>query len=92
MLINTKTESFSNSFRNNSLSNINANLYYEDDYLNNSFKNNNHKDKNEDKSEMILNKIEYFGYDKDYVLDCLKNKKICHATAIYYLMMKYENF
>ena len=92
MLINTKTESFSNSFRNNSLSNINDNLYYEDDYLNNSFKNNNHKDKNEDKSEMILNKIEYFGYDKDYVLDCLKNKKICHATAIYYLMMKYENF
>ena len=44
------------------------------------------------KSENILNKIENLGYDRNYVKDCLKNNKICHATVIYYLMMNYDRF
>ena len=103
MLINSKTETISTN-RNNTISNNNNNGYYYEDeknvtnFKNNlqmkySFNNNNNQVKNDKKkSENILNKIEYLGYDKNYVKDCLKNNKICHATAIYYLMMNYENF
>ncbi len=103
MLINSKTETISTN-RNNTISNNNNNGYYYEDeknvtnFKNNlqmkySFNNNNNQVKNDKKkSENILNKIECLGYDKNYVKDCLKNNKICHATAIYYLMMNYENF
>ena len=84
MLINTQTESnsISNSSRNLNLSNCN---FTKDISYGNSM---NEKDKN----EKILNQIERLGYDKNYVLDCLKNNKICHATTVYYLMMNYDNF
>jgi serine/threonine protein kinase len=84
MLINTQTESnsISNSSRNLNLSNCN---FSKDILYGNSM---NEKDKN----EKILNQIESLGYDKNYVLDCLKNNKICHATTVYYLMMNYDNF
>ncbi len=45
-----------------------------------------------DKVQNILNKIQNLGYDINYIKDCLKNNKICHCTAVYYLMMNYENF
>ena len=48
--------------------------------------------KNEEKKKAkILEIIENLGYDKKYVLDCVENNKLCHASAVYYLLMNYEN-
>ena len=96
MLINTKTETVSTSIRNNTLTNNNG-YFIEDDNNNNinvkkekKGKFNNEIEK--DKMENILNKIQILGYDINYVKNCLKDNIICHATAVYYLMMNYENF
>ena len=29
--------------------------------------------------------------NKKYVLDCVEKNELCHASAVYYLMMNYEN-
>ena len=92
MLINTKTETVSTSIKNNTLNNQNE--FFIDEVISNKniqsdfLKNENEKDK----MENIFNKIQNLGYDINYVKECLKNNKICHATAVYYLMMNYENF
>ena len=39
----------------------------------------------------ILNKIQEFGYDKNYIIQKLNENELCHVTAIYYLMMNYES-
>ena len=52
---------------------------------------NDKKKDNIDKKEMILNKIEDFGYDKEYVKKCLDDNILCHATSIYFLLMNYDN-
>ena len=39
----------------------------------------------------ILEQIKVMGYNKSYVLDCVKRNELCHASAVYYLMMNYEN-
>ena len=39
----------------------------------------------------ILNQISLMGFDKKYVLDSVKKNELCHASAVYYLMMNYEN-
>ena len=39
----------------------------------------------------ILEQMKFMGYDKNYVLDCVKRNELCHASAVYYLMMNYEN-
>jgi serine/threonine protein kinase len=39
----------------------------------------------------ILAQMKIMGYNKDYVLDCVKRNELCHASAVYYLMMNYEN-
>ncbi len=39
----------------------------------------------------ILEQMKFMGYDKNYVLDCVKKNELCHASAVYYLMMNYEN-
>ena len=43
------------------------------------------------KEEKILEKIEEMGYDKIYVKKCLDDNVLCHATAIYFLLMNYDN-
>ena len=43
------------------------------------------------KSNNILSQISIMGYDKKYVLDCVKKNELCHASTVYYLMMNYEN-
>ena len=48
------------------------------------------KEKKE-REEMILNKIEKLGYDKNYVRRCLNNNELCYATAVYYLMENYDH-
>jgi len=98
---NTISNNNINISNNNNINNNNNGYYYEDEknvgtfnknlQLKYSFSGNQNKN-DKKKRENILNKIEYLGYDKNYVKECLKNNKICHATAIYYLMMNYENF
>ena len=39
----------------------------------------------------ILNEIEKIGYDKEYTLNCTKNNFLCHASAVFYLMINYKN-
>jgi len=36
-----------------------------------------------------LNQMEAYGYNKDYVKDCLKTNELNHATATYYLLTNY---
>ena len=97
MIINSKTESNSiTSVINNSINfNEKSGIYCDDDEIdNNKSKNvdlNQIKIEEDDKKEKILNKIEEFGYDKNYVIEKLNQNNICHVTAIYYLMMYYEN-
>ena len=43
------------------------------------------------KEEKILEKIEEMGYDKIYVKNCLDNNVLCQATAIYFLLINYDN-
>ena len=43
------------------------------------------------KSNTILEQMKLIGYNKNYVLDCVKKNELCHASAVYYLMMNYEN-
>ena len=54
------------------------------------------KDENEEfeqkkKINNILNQMNLMGYNKKYVLDCVEKNELCHASAVYYLMINYEN-
>ena len=51
-------------------------------------------DNNEEKDDSnidmnILNEIEQYGYDKKYVLYCIQNNILCHATTVFYLLKNY---
>ena len=53
-------------------------------------KNNNKKNElNVDKN--ILNEVEQYGYDKKYVLNCIENNKLCHASTVFYLLKNYKD-
>ena len=88
MLINTKTETLSSNAQNNqshiTTKSRNENEEIEDDYEEN-------EDDSEKKEEKILKEIEKLGYDRKYVLNCVKNNELCHASAIFYLMMNYKD-
>ena len=43
------------------------------------------------KMNNILDQMKVMGYNKNYVIDCVKKNELCHASAVYYLMMNYEN-
>ena len=43
------------------------------------------------KTEKILEEIEKIGYDRKYVMNCVKNNELCNAYAIFYLMMNYKD-
>ena len=51
--------------------------------------NSNYINENNPKTIKILNEIESFGYKKDYVVNCIKNNILCHASTIYYLLKNY---
>ena len=38
----------------------------------------------------LLDKIDEFGYDRNYVKKCLENNLLCHATSIYFLLKNYD--
>jgi len=87
MLINTKTETISSSVNNQSqISSRNDN---EDDI--DDLSDNDENEEHEKKTEKILEEIERIGYDRKYVMNCVKNNELCHASAIFYLMMNYKD-
>ena len=56
------------------------------------------ENENEDKEEeqekkinKILDEIEKIGYDREYVINCVQNNVLCHASAVYYLMSNYKD-
>ena len=46
-------------------------------------------DVNNPKVIKILNEIESFGYQKEYVINCIKNNALCHASTVFYLLKNY---
>ena len=100
MLINSKTGTLSVS-NNNTLNNKN-----ESQLTNRSRRRNNDEDINildelneneeqeedyEKKVNIILDEIEKIGYDREYVLNCVNKNILCHASAVFYLMLNYKN-
>ena len=83
MIIKTHTEiSISSELSNNIISNIDKN-------------NNKNNEKNKENDLFIdlniLNDMEKYGYDKDYVLYCIKNNVLCHALTVFYLLKNYKD-
>ena len=76
MLINTKTDTISSNVTNNQ-SQISSR--------------NENEEEQEKKTEKILEEIEKIGYDRKYVINTVKNNELCHASAIFYLMMNYKD-
>ena len=89
MLINTKTDTISSSVGNNQ-SQISSRNENEDDIDENS-ENEENEEEQEKKTEKILEEIEKIGYDRKYVINTVKNNELCHASAIFYLMMNYKD-
>ena len=85
MIIKTQSDNVSSSSSmNNSLSlNDISKDFIEEKYSNK--KNELNIDKN------ILNEIEQYGYDKKYVLNCIENNKLCHASTVFYLLRNYKD-
>ena len=48
-------------------------------------------DENNPKINEILNQIKNFGYSKEYVVKCIKNNILCHASTVYYLLKNYND-
>ena len=92
ILINTKSSNSINSIINNSANlNVNDNIVDDDNEKNKKNDLYFSKEDEEKRKEKILSKIEELGYDKNYTLEKLKSNELCHVTAVYYLMMNYEN-
>ena len=90
MIIQTKSKS--NTFCNLSMDGSKSNMNNSEEKKSNNFADcNDNKNKEEMKKKKILEIIENFGYDKKYVINCVENNKLCHASAVYYLLMNYEN-
>ena len=101
MLINTKTGTISSSMANNStikdeghITNRSRqrNENEDNNELDEEFNDNEEpEEEHEKKIENILNEIEKFGYDKEYVLNCVNNNILCHCSVVFYLMLNYKN-
>ena len=101
MLINTKTGTISSSMANNStikdeghITNRSRqrNENEDNNELDEEFNDNEEpEEEHEKKIENILNEIEKFGYDREYVLNCVNNNILCHCSVVFYLMLNYKN-
>ncbi len=89
ILINTKTSNSVNSSIFNNSINIHLNDNFDDDDKKGDFYLN--KEDEEKKKKKIIRKIEEMGYDKNYILEKINHNELCHVTAIYFLMMNYED-
>jgi len=86
VLINAKSISYSSS------SNIsNGNSTYRNNFNENNIKYNLFDYINEQKMEKILNQIELMGYDREYVINSVKNNALNHASTIFFILMQYDN-
>ena len=98
MLINSKTGTLSMSV-NNTLNNKNDSQLTsrskgrndENNILDELNDNEEQEEDQEKKVNKILDEIEKIGYDKEYVLDCVNKNILCHASAVFYLMINYKN-
>ena len=63
----------------------------ENDYISlyNKELNDNSIDLNKEKMNKVLDEIEKLGYDKKYVLNCIENNILCHASTVFYLLINY---
>ena len=54
---------------------------------------NNKEEKNDSNMDInILNEIEeQYGYDKKYVVNCIQNNILCHASTVFYLLKNYRD-
>ena len=53
---------------------------------------NNMNEENESDIDLsILKEMEKFGYDNNYVLNCMKNNVLCHASTVFYLLKNYRD-
>ena len=43
------------------------------------------------KKEKVLNELEYLGYDKEYILNCIKENEINYGMATYFLCINYDD-
>ena len=100
MLINTKTGTISSSVMNNSniknetqltSRSMRRNENEENNDFDEEFNEIDEQEEQEKKIAKILNEIEKIGYDKEYVLSCVNNNILCHASTIFYLMLNYKN-
>ena len=100
MLINTKTGTISSSAPNNSNIKNDSQLTSrsrrrnegeENDFDDDFNENEDQEEEQEKKVSKILEEIEAIGYDKEYVLNCVNNNILCHASAVFYLMLNYKN-
>ena len=101
MLINSKTGTISSSAT-NTLNNKNESQLTSRSRRRNEENNNildelneNDNDEQEEDQEKKINKIldeiEKLGYNREYVLNCVNKNNLCHASAIFYLMLNYKN-
>ena len=69
----------------------NKNMKYTNIINNNLEEKNNFNDIdiNNPKDNEILNEIQKFGYNKEFVIKCIKNNILCHASTVYYLLKNY---
>ena len=91
MIYTEKSNSSSNSIqsKDNKLFFINTNL--NKDNAKNEKNSNKNKTSDHYKKEKILNQLEEFGYNKEYMIRCLKNNELNYATASYFIMKYYDD-
>ena len=86
ILINSRT----NTSRSNKL-NISQEINYNDNNYIIKNKNNLHNKLNEkEKINYILDKIEIFGYNKEYAAKIIDNNELSHIYAVYFLLSNYD--
>ena len=64
------------------------------DELNENENDNDNEEREEEREKKIykiLEEIEKIGYDKEYVMKCVNDNVLCHASAVFYLMLNYKN-
>ena len=93
MLINTKTGTISSSLNNDgNLTNRSRQRNEEENILDDiNDENDEQGEEQEIKINKILNEIEKLGYDKKYVINCVKKNILCYASSVFYLMLNYKN-
>ena len=81
----------SNNSKNIEENDNNKNNLLSDGYIGDTNIRNNLFDINNTNDEKILHEMENFGFKKEYIIKCLKENILCHASTVYYLLKNYGN-